>query len=241
MKTTRFLSVLLTSIILSGCQTLGDDWAKSASESFLKMTGNTPPNNSSSATNAENSSARPARDDSANQSSSSSLAKLFNPSASASQNAPRGENSSGNTQGTITLLGPDTAMVGTSLDTGYVGTSLAAGFQPDYIVIVDRQSTVTMNEQNMLVPNNADPSNGFVLVVTDVKANQGPRAISMSIVVGGVKHDYLCSTQPSRSMVHCGENAISLDIPNRSVSFRDAKVINDDTKTILTMAGSLGW
>jgi len=105
-----------------------------------------------------------------------------------------GGNSTGNTNGTITLSGSDATIVGAQLNTGFVGTSLAAGAQPDYIVIVDNASTVAFTAPNILIPNLADPNNGFVVVVTDDSPGSGIKAISMSIWVGGAKHDYGCTT-----------------------------------------------
>jgi len=205
MKIITLVFALSISLTLSGCQSLGDEWAKSASNTFLKMTGN---NNSAN---------------------------------NASGTGTGGANSSGNTTGSITLSGPDTSMVGTTLDTGFVGTSIAAGSQPNHIAIVDRLSTVTFNAPNILIPNNVDPSNGFVLVVTDDSPSSGIKGISMSIVISGAKYDYLCTTVASRSMIHCGSNSITLDIANKSVTLNNVNVENADTKTVLTLAGQLSW
>lgn len=149
-------------------------------------------------------------------------------------------NTQGNTDGTITLSGDDTSVVGTKLDTGFVGSSLAAGSQPDYIVIVDKSSSVTFSAPNILVPNINDFNNGFVLVVTDDSAGSGIKGISMSIIVGGTKLDYACST-PVTTFIECGTNSITLDIGNKTVSFNTATVINTATGTTLTLNGTLVW
>jgi len=149
-------------------------------------------------------------------------------------------NSSGATNGAVMLSGTDTSTVGTQLDTGYVATSLAAGSQPDYIVVVDKSSTVTFTEPNILIPVTADLNNGFVLVVTDDSAGSGMKAISMSIIVSGVKHDYACTT-PVTVFIECGANSITLNIVNKTVDFDNVIVTNTDTSTVLTMDGTLTW
>jgi len=149
-------------------------------------------------------------------------------------------NSSGSTIGTITLSGSDTSFVGTQLDTGFIGSSLAAADQPDYIVIVDKSSTVTFEEPNLLLPMPADPNNGFGLVVIDDSADSGIKGISMSIFVSGVKYNYTC-TIPASTFINCGADSIALDIANKTITFNNATVINADTNTILTMDGSLVW
>ena len=149
-------------------------------------------------------------------------------------------NTSGSTDGTITLSGDDSEIVGTQLDTGFVGTSLAAGGQPDYIVIVDNASTVEFIAPNVLIPNLADPNNGFVVVVTDDSPGSGIKGISMSIWVSGTKYDYACTT-PVSVFFECGANSISLNIGNKSVTFDNLTVTNIDSSTVLTMDGTLTW
>ena len=149
-------------------------------------------------------------------------------------------NTSGNASGVITLSGDDTSIVGTQLDTGYVGSSLAAEFQPDYITIVDKASSVTFTPPNVLIPNIADPSNGFVMVIMDDSPGSGIKGISMSIIVGGTKLDYACTT-PVATYIECGINSIDLDIANKTVIFDNATVTNTDTGTILTIDGTLTW
>lgn len=149
-------------------------------------------------------------------------------------------NTSGNASGVITLSGDDTSIVGTQLDTGYVGSSLAAELQPDYIIIVDKASSVTFTPPNVLTPNIADPSNGFVMVIMDDSPGSGTKGISMSIIVEGTKLDYACTT-PVATFIECGINSIDLDIANKTVNFDNATVINADTGTILTIDGTLTW
>ena len=149
-------------------------------------------------------------------------------------------NTSGNASGVITLSGDDTSIVGTQLDTGYVGSSLAAELQPDYITIVDKASSVTFTPPNVLTPNIADPSNGFVMVIMDDSPGSGTKGISMSIIVAGTKLDYACTT-PVATFIECGINAIDLDIANKTVTFDNATVTNTDTGTILTIDGTLTW
>lgn len=149
-------------------------------------------------------------------------------------------NTQGNTSGVITLLGEDSSVIGTTLDTGFVGSSLAAGSQPDYIIIVDKASSVTFNAPNTLTPNIADFSNGFVLVVTDDSAGSGTKGISMSITVDGIKFDYACST-PVNVFIDCGPNSITLDIANKTVTFDNTTVINIANNSVLTMDGALTW
>jgi hypothetical protein len=153
--------------------------------------------------------------------------------------AAGGGNSSGATTGMITLTGVDTASVGSQLNTGFIGSSLAAASLPDYIVIVDQNSTVTFTEPNMLTPVLADPLNGFVLVVTDDSASGGPKALSMDIYVGGVEYAYTCTTLGVP--IDCGASAITLDIGSKTITLNDAVVENKVSKTTLTLAGSLTW
>ena len=126
------------------------------------------------------------------------------------------------------------------MDTGFIGSSLAAEGQPDYIVIVDSASTVSFTAPNVLIPNLADISNGFVVVVTDATALSGFQGISMSVTVSGVQYDYACSN-PVSVFIDCGNDAIILDIAARTVTFDDLTVTNTDTSTILTMDGMLTW
>ena len=160
-------------------------------------------------------------------------------SGSGDSNASSG-NSEGNTTGTITLSGDDTAIIGTQLNTGFVGSSLAAASQPDYIVIVDAASTVTFTEPNILTPNLADTNNGLIMVVTDASSTSGFKGISMSISVGGIRNDYACTT-PVSTFIDCGINAISLDIGNKIVIFDNLIVTNTNTSTVLTINGTLTW
>ncbi len=150
------------------------------------------------------------------------------------------DNSSGNTTGTIMLLGADTAIIGTQLNTGFVGSSLAAGGQPDYIVIVDAASTVSFTEPNILTPNLADIDNGLILVVTDASSISGFKGISMSVSVGGIRNDYACTT-PVSTFIDCGINSISLDIGNKTIIFDNLIVTNTNTSTVLTINGTLTW
>jgi len=150
-------------------------------------------------------------------------------------------NTSGLTTGEITLSGDDTVVVGTILDTGYIGSSLAAESQPDYIVIVDKASTVTFTSPNILIPFTSNPTNGFVLVVTDDSEGSGVKGISMTIVVDGVHLNYVCTTPFGNIFTDCGATSISLDIANKTISFVDTTVINIDTDSILTINGSLVW
>ena len=156
-------------------------------------------------------------------------------------NGSSGNDNSGVTSGVITLLGDDTSIVGTQLNTGNVGISPAAGDQPDYIVIVDKASSVTFTPPNILIPNVADPANGLVLVVTDASAISGFKGISMSISVGGNKLDYACSLPSSAFTICGGIDSIILDLPNKSVTFNNALVQNVDTKTTMTLNGTLTW
>ena len=151
-----------------------------------------------------------------------------------------GGNSAGSTRGTISLSGNDTTIVGSRLDTGFVRTSVAAGGLPDYIMIVDSASTVEFTAPNILTPKLADPNNGFVLVVTDDTPGSGTQSISMSIWVSGTQYDYACTT-PVSVFIECGANSISLNIPNKIVSFDNLTVTNTNTSTILTMDGTLTW
>ena len=148
--------------------------------------------------------------------------------------------SPGSTSGTLTLSGDDTSLVGTQLDTGFVGASLAAGSQPDYIVIVDKLSKVTFTEPNVLTPELNDPNNAFVAVITDASESSGFKVISMSIVVNGIKYDYAC-TSPVSTFIECGLDSITLDIPNKTVSFNNVLVTNTNTSTVLTLNGTLNW
>lgn len=157
-----------------------------------------------------------------------------------SSNSTNPGNSSGDASGVITLAGDDTATVGTQLNTGFVGTSLAAGLQPDYIIIVDQASSVTFTSPNILTPNIDDPDNGFVLVVTDDSAGSGIKGISMSIVVGGIKLDYVC-TNPGATFIDCGTDSIVLNIANKTVTFDNTTAENKGTGTILTLDGTLTW
>ncbi len=150
------------------------------------------------------------------------------------------ENSSGNTSGIITLSGNDSAIVGTILDTGFIGSSLAAGAQPDYIVIVDKDSKVTFTKPNILTPDTADDDNAFVLVVTDDSAGSGNKGISMSITTDGTQRNYACTT-PVTVFIECGLNSINLDIENKTITFTNLTVTNTSTSTVLTMAGTLTW
>jgi len=151
-----------------------------------------------------------------------------------------GGSSSGNTIGTITLSGVDTATTGAQLNTGFIGSSLAAGLQPDYIIIVDSASTVTFTPPNVLTPNIADANNAFVLVVTDDSSVSGSTAISMSIVVNGTRFDYACSN-PVSVFTDCGAGAITLDIANKTVVLNNVKTINVDTAAVFTLDGTLTW
>jgi len=146
----------------------------------------------------------------------------------------------GATSGVITLSGDDTSIVGMQLDTGVVGSSLASGLQPDYIIIVDQASSVTFTEPNILTPKLDDPSNGFVLVVTDDSAGSGIMGISMSILVGGTKLDYVC-TNPGATFIDCGTGSITLNIPNKTVTFVNTTTENKDTGAILILDGTLTW
>ncbi|MBL3619527.1 MAG: putative metal-binding motif-containing protein [gamma proteobacterium endosymbiont of Lamellibrachia anaximandri] len=157
---------------------------------------------------------------------------------------PPGENSTGATEGTVTLSGSDTAFVGTQLDTGYIGTSLSNDGQPDTIVIVEQSGIVTFEEPNSLLPWN-DPNNGFTIVVLDIDAIplSAEKGISMAIMVNGIKHDYTCTTPFSGTWsVDCGgASSITLDIVNRTVSFNNTTVKNMDTDSLLTLNGTLTW
>ena len=125
------------------------------------------------------------------------------------------------------------------MDTGFVGASPAAGSQPDYIVIVDSASTVA-GSPGSLVPNLADPNNGFVLVVTDATALSGYQGISMSVFKSGTKYDYACTT-PVSTFIDCGSSAISLNIANKTVTFTNLLVTNTNSSDNLTMNGTLSW
>ena len=146
----------------------------------------------------------------------------------------------GATSGVVTLSGDDTSEVGTTLDTGFVGTHLKTENQPDYIVIVDRESIVSSSGTDILIPENTDPANGFVMVVTDDTADSGLTSISMTIVVNEVEFSYAC-TSPVSTFVECGSGSISLDIANGTVDFDNVDVINVDSNSILVIDGSLSW
>ena len=147
---------------------------------------------------------------------------------------------SGSTSGTITLSGNDTAIVGTQLDTGFIGASPASGTQPDSIIIVNSASTVLFPAADILIPDLADPNNGFVIVVTDASDISGFKVISMSVFVNGEKIDYAC-TSPAGVFIDCGSGSISLDIDNKTVSFSNLTVQNLDTDSVLTLDGMLAW
>lgn len=146
----------------------------------------------------------------------------------------------GNTSGIITLSGDDTSIVGTKLDTGFIGASPAAGSQPDYITIVDKSSSVTFTPPNTLTPDISDPSNGFILVVSNDGSGSGIKGISMSIITGGTKLDYACSN-PVSSFIDCGTNSIDLNIVNKTVKFSNAAVSNTATGSVLIIDGTLTW
>jgi hypothetical protein len=154
------------------------------------------------------------------------------------------DDNAGNTTGELTLSGDDTSVVGTTLDTGFIASSLADEVQPDYIIIVDRESTVVI--ENSLAPHVelADLDNGFVINVSDDTAGQsGTKFISMSIVVDGTEFKYTCITPSAQAWtIDCGGlESIALDIPGRTVTFVDTTVINTDSATILTLNGTLIW
>lgn len=149
-----------------------------------------------------------------------------------------GGSTSGMTTGTITLTGNDTDTVGTTLDTGFIGSSLAAAGQPDYVVIVDQVSTVSFTPPNILIPDLADPANGFVLVVTDEDA--GIKAISMSIFVGGLKYDFVCN-RPMGPFTDCGVDTIVVDIAGRTVTLNNTITENKISKEELILDGTLTW
>lgn len=218
--------VLLATCFLSACQSIDGDWTNSASSALLKLAGH-----DATVTRSTHSNTQP----------TSGSANNFPPSllfSGAPSGGPR-VTSQGPSVGTIALSGPDTAVHGSVLNTGYIGASKAAGYQPDYIVVVDPSSSVSDDGHGMLVPENNDINNGLVLVVTDVR--QTLKAISMSMLNNGVKYDYVCTTEPDSSMMNCGANSISLDINNKTVTFNNAVVENTDTQTTLTMSGTIGW
>lgn len=163
------------------------------------------------------------------------------PATSGTDNTGNTENTTpGNTTGTVTLSGDDTVLVGTQLDTGFVGASPAAGSQPDYIVIVDKDSTVSFTEPNILTPDISNPQNAFILVVTDASAVSGYKGISMSIITNGVKYDYAC-TSPVSTFIECGLNTIKLDIASKKISFLNTVVTNVASSSILVLNGELSW
>lgn len=151
-----------------------------------------------------------------------------------------GGSTSGLTDGTITLTGLDSGTVGDQLDTGFIGSSLAAAGQPDHIVIVDQASIVSFTPPNILIPTLDDPANGFVLVVNDDSASGGSKWISMSILVSGVKYDFVCIT-PAGVYMTCGDNTILLDIGSRTVTLNNVTTENKDGGAVLTLNGSLTW
>ncbi len=151
-----------------------------------------------------------------------------------------GNTSPGNTTGTVTLTGDDTSFLGSQLDTGFIGESPAAGSQPDYIIIVDKASTVDFTAPNILTPNITDPNNAFILVVTDASAISGFKGISMSILSNGTKYDYAC-TSPVSTFIECGLDAIKLDLINKKVTFINTVVTNVVSSTVLTLNGELTW
>jgi hypothetical protein len=157
---------------------------------------------------------------------------------------PTGTGNAGNTTGEVTLTGDDTSVVGTTLDTGYIASSLKDAAQPDYIIIVDKNSSVVI--ENSMAPEItlADPENGFVINVSDdTPGASGMKFISMGIVVDGTEFSYTCYTPnaPSWSVDCGGLDSIDLDIPGRTVSFTDTTVINTVSATILTLNGTLTW
>lgn len=151
-----------------------------------------------------------------------------------------GGSTSGPTTGMISITGVDTGIVGDMLDTGFIASSLAAGGQPDHISIVDQNSTVSFVPPNVLIPDLADPDNGFVLNIFDDSPGGGFKGISMSIVVAGVKYDYVC-TAPAATFIDCGATAISLDIGARTITLTDAAVENKATDVVHTLNGTLTW
>jgi hypothetical protein len=164
--------------------------------------------------------------------------------SSDTDNDPTGVGDAGNTTGEIMLSGDDTSVVGTTLDTGTIASSLADAAQPDYIVIVDKQSTVVIEDSMAPEINLADLENGFVINVSDDTAGaSGMKFISMSIVVDSTEFSYTCYTEnaPSWSIDCGGLEAINLDITGRTVSFNETTVINTDSATILTLDGTLTW
>ena len=232
----KIISVLIfiATLFLSACQSIDGDWTSSASSALLKLTGN-------DATVTHSSLPTGANNDNSNKQPTSDSTNSFSPSvlfSGAPSGGPR-VTSLGSSIGTITLSGPDTAVHGSVLNTGHVGASKAAGYQPDYIVVVDPSSSVSDDGQGMLVPYNNDVNNGLVLVVTDVR--QDLKAISMSMLNNGVKYDYVCNSEPHSSMMNCGANSILLDIDNKTVTLNNAAVENAETKTVLRMSGTLRW
>ena len=161
-----------------------------------------------------------------------------------SDSAPQtgsGNAAGGVSSGALSLSGDDVAVVGDTLDTGYVGMSPAVGSSPDFIIIVDSNSTV-IGSGISLVPQSGDTANAVVMVVTDALTPgiSQYKGISMFIIKNGVRFDYTCST-PASSSGDCGFGTISLDMPGRSVTFNKATVQNDMTGAILEIDGQLSW
>ena len=208
MNAAPFVFLLVVSILLSGCQSVADQWAKKAANSFLKTTGIH-------------------QEPVAGQTSEISMTEI--------RSAP--------VRGIITLIGPDTTIVGTRLDTGFAGTMPTRDAQqPDYVIVADSASSLSYAEPSALGSDSLDPENGMVLVVTDAQRNHGVQGISMSIVVDYRKYDYLCTTDSgSSAMEQCGNGTIVLDIPNRFLNLSNAKVNNADTGAVLRLNGRLDW
>lgn len=142
-------------------------------------------------------------------------------------------------QGTIALIGEETATLGTSLTVGNIevanevlsGTDKAVILLSDNISVVDDQFVYD------------DDQNGFVIVAADFSTGGSPdvdKSISMVIVKNGQEFRHACTSPYQNFFTACGEG-FEVDFEAHKAIFQGTTVINTDNDAILTLEGMVTW
>ncbi len=143
--------------------------------------------------------------------------------------------------GTIQLSGPDTAIVGTSLQVGNIDEDgLGSTGTSSAVVLLDPDTSIVDGE---LIPTNFESA--FVIIAAQFTIGDSAavnKAISMVIIKNAQELSYVCTTPADEDddEINCG-NGFTVDKAAKIVTFDNTTVINQDNGNILTMNGVINY
>lgn len=150
---------------------------------------------------------------------------------------------SDDTNGTIMLSGDDTSIFGTSLTVAKAVEGAYTTGTSKSVTLVHKSIDIDSNGE--ITPTAASFNEGFIIVVAQFEAEDNAAAektISMIILKNGEEFRYVCTSDfgGGSDDYDCGDDFLVNQTTNEII-FSNTTVQNTESKTILTLNGTIAW